>query len=153
MKSPVRSPREFWAGAIYAAIGGAAIIIGRDYGMGSAMKMGPAYFPTILGALLAAIGAISVVRSLLVSGPPIAAFAYRGLAMVVASIIVFAILARGAGLIVATFALVIVSARASVKFSWPQSIALAAGLVAFSALVFIMGLGVPLPLRGSWLGG
>jgi len=153
MKSLIRSPKEFWAGVIYATIGIAAIVIGRDYGMGSAMKMGPAYFPTILGALLAAIGAICILRSLLVSGPPIDAFALGALAMVIAAIVIFAILARGAGLVVAILALVMISSRASIKFSWSQSSALAAGLIAFCALVFVKGLGIPLPLLGSWFGG
>jgi len=153
MKALIRGPREFWAGVIYAAIGIAAIVIGRDYDMGTAMKMGPAYFPTILGSLLAVIGAICIVRSLLVSGKPIDAFALRGLAMVIAAIVLFGLLARGAGVIVAIVVLVMLSARASVKFSWSQSIALAAGLVVFSGLVFIKGLGVPLPLLGAWFGG
>lgn len=152
MRSLIRGPREFWAGVIYASIGIAAIVIGRDYDMGSAMKMGPAYFPSILGTLLAVIGAICIVRSLLVSGPVINGFALRGLAMVIAAIVLFAILARGAGVILAIVVLVMVSARASVKFSWSQSIALAIGLVVFSGLVFVKGLGVPLPLLGSWFG-
>jgi len=153
MKSPIRSPREFWAGVIYAGIGVAAIVIGRDYGMGSAMKMGPAYFPTILGALLTSIGAICIVRSLIVRGQAVDAFALRGLAMIIAAIVLFAVLARGAGLVVAIFVLVMVSSRASMKFSWSQSLALAGGLVAFCALVFVKGLGIPLPLLGSWFGG
>lgn len=153
MKPMIRSPREFWAGVIYVAIGAAAIIIGRDYDMGTAMKMGPAYFPTVLGTLLAAIGAISLIRSLLISGPPINAFALKGLAAVVAGIVLFGVLARGAGLIVAIAVLVLISARASIRFHWGQAIALAAGLVVFSALIFVVGLGVRLPLFGPWLGG
>lgn len=138
---------------MYAAIGIAVIVIGRDYGMGSAMKMGPAYFPTILGALLAAIGAICIVQSLLVPGAPVDAFALRGLAMIITAIVLFGVLARGAGLVVAILVLVIVSSSASIKFTWSQSLALAGGLIAFCALVFVKGLGVPLPLLGAWFGG
>lgn len=138
---------------MYATIGIAAIVIGRDYGMGSAMKMGPAYFPTILGALLAVIGAICIVRSLLVSGPPVDAFALRGLAMIITAIVLFGVLVRGAGLIAAILVLVLLSSRASIKFNWAQSLALAGGLIAFCALVFVKGLGVPLPLLGAWFGG
>ena len=138
---------------MYAAIGIAVIVIGRDYGMGSAMKMGPAYFPTILGALLAAIGAICIVQSLLVPGAPVDAFALRGLAMIITAIVLFGVLARGAGLVVAILVLVIVSSSASIKFTWSQSLALAGELIAFCALVFVKGLGVPLPLLGAWFGG
>ena len=153
MKSLIRNPREFGAGVIYAAIGIAAIVLGRNYGMGTATKMGPAYFPSLLGALLAAIGMIAIIRSLLVAGKPIEGFTFRGLAMVLAAIVLFGLLARGAGLVVAIFVLVMVSARASVRFRWSHSMALAGGLAAFCTLVFVKGLGIPLPLLGSWFGG
>ena len=57
--SPIeRNAKDFWTGVVYIAIGAAAIFIGRDYGMGTAMKMGPAYFPVILSGLLILIGAV-----------------------------------------------------------------------------------------------
>ena len=59
----IRSSKDFWTGVIYIAFGVAAILIAREYGMGTALKMGPAYFPTVLGALLIVIGAIAVIRA------------------------------------------------------------------------------------------
>ena len=56
MSSLIRSPKDFCAGLIYLAIGLGAIYIGRELPMGTAFKMGPAYFPTVLGGLLAFIG-------------------------------------------------------------------------------------------------
>ncbi len=153
MKSLIRSPREFWAGIVYATIGIAAIVIGQNYAMGTGMKMGPAYFPTILGALLALVGAISMVRSLLVAGRPVDPFALRAMTTILVAIVLFAVLVRGAGLVVAIFVMVMVSSRASIRFNWSHSIALAGGLAAFCALVFVKGLGIPLPLLGAWFGG
>ena len=62
----------------------------------------------------------------------------------------FGLIVRGAGLIVALPALVIVSAYGSIRFRWGESLALAAGLTLFCILVFLKGLGVPLPIVGSW---
>jgi hypothetical protein len=149
----IRNPKDFWAGIIYAAIGLAAIVIGRDYGMGSATKMGPAYFPTVLGAMLALIGLASIIRSFLRPSEPIGVFAYKGMALVLAATVLFGVLVRGAGVVIAIVVLVMMSAYGSIKFRWAPSLALAIGLTAFCVLVFIKGLGIPLPLLGSWFGG
>jgi hypothetical protein len=94
-----------------------------------------------------------VIRSFIVEGTPIGAFAIRGLALVIVSVIVFGLLIKGAGLIVALPVLVIISAYASSQFRWGPTLALAAGLTLFCAFVFLKGLGVPLPILGPWLGG
>jgi len=149
----IRSSKDFWTGLIYLFFGASAILIARDYGMGTALRMGPAYFPTVLGWLLIAIGAISVIRSFIVQGTPIGAFAIRGLALVIVSVIVFGLLVKGAGLIVALPVLVIISAYASNQFRWGPTLSLAAGLTLFCVFVFLKGLGVPLPILGPWFGG
>lgn len=62
MRSLIRHPKDSWTGMIFLLIDFAAVMIGRDYPMGSAGRMGPAYFPTILGSLLALTGMIRIVR-------------------------------------------------------------------------------------------
>jgi putative tricarboxylic transport membrane protein len=62
-------------------------------------------------------------------------------------------LVRGTGLIVVLPLLVIISAFASMRFRWRPTIVMAFGLTLFCVLVFIKGLGVPLPIFGSWFGG
>ena len=148
-----RNPKDFWTGLIYIAFGSAAIVIASDYGMGTAVKMGPAYFPTILGALLIGIGAISVIRSFVVPGAPIGAFAFKGLILVSVSVVLFGFVVRGAGLAVALPLLIIISAWASSRFRWGSTLLMAAGLTIFCALVFLKGLGIPLPIIGPWFGG
>jgi len=147
-----RNGKDFWAGIIYIVAGSGAWIISRDYGMGSAGKMGPAYFPTILGVLLTVIGIISILRSFLKSGSPIGVVAWKGLALIVVSTLLFGMIVRGAGLIIALPLLVIVSAFASSRFSWKYSLAEAAVITVFCIVVFLKGLGVPLPILGSWFG-
>src|SRR5512134_1298483 len=153
MNSFIRSPKEFWAALVYLGFGLAAVLIARDYGMGTAFRMGPAYFPTVLGGVLVLVGVISLARSFLRPGEPVGAIAFRPLLLVLAGIVASGFLLRGAGVAVALPVLVVVSARASGKFRWGPTLALAAGLTAFCVLVFLKGLGVPLPIIGPWFGG
>ncbi len=149
----IRSTKDFWSGALYIFFGLIALIVGRDYGMGTALKMGPAYFPSLLGGLLILVGAVSVIRSFIVKGTAIGGFALKPLAVVVGSVILFGALVRGAGLAIALPLLAMLSASASARFRWAPSIVMAAGLTIFCIFVFLKGLGVPLPLLGSWFGG
>ena len=148
-----RNPKDLYAGLIYIAIGVAAIYIGRELPMGTALQMGPAYFPTVLGGLLAFIGLISLLRSFLRGGMPIDSFAWRPLLIIVGATLVFGLLVRGAGLIVALPLFVLMTAFASAQFRWVPSLALAAATTVFCAVVFVAGLGVPLRLLGRWFGG
>jgi hypothetical protein len=149
----IRSTRDFWTGLIYIFFGLVAVLIAREYGMGTALRMGPGYFPTVLGALLTLIGVIALIRSFIAPGSPIGRLALKGLLLVVASTLVFGVILREAGLVIAMPVFVIMSAYASVHFRWGPSLALAAGLTLFCVLVFLKGLGVPLPILGSWFGG
>lgn len=152
MNPIARNAKDFWTGLIYIFVGSAALIISRDYDMGTAVKMGPAYFPTILSVLLMVIGIISVLRSFLKSGSPIGVVAWKGLVLIVASTLLFGMIVRGAGLIIALPLLVIVSASASARFNWKTTLAEAVGITVFSIIIFLKGLGVPLPILGSWFG-
>jgi len=147
-----RNAKDFLTGLIYLFVGCGALIISRDYDMGTAVKMGPAYFPTILSLLLMVIGIISVIRSFLKSGSPIGVVAWKGLVLIVASTVLFGMVVRGAGLLLALPLLVIISALASARFRWKTSLAEAVGITVFCIFVFLKGLGVPLPILGSWFG-
>lgn len=149
----MRNAKDFWTGLIYIFFGSSAILIARDYSMGTANKMGPGYFPTILGGLLLVIGVISVVRSFVIPGSPIGAFAFKGLVLVTVSVVAFGFVVRGVGLAIALPILVIISAYASAQFRWRPTLLLAAGLTIFCVFVFLKGLGIPLPIIGPWLGG
>lgn len=149
----IRSTKDLWSGLIYIFFGATAIILGRDYGMGSALKMGAAYFPTLLGWLLVLIGAIALVRAFVVQGSPIGSVAIKGLLLVVGSVLFFGLLVRGAGMVAALPLLVVSSAIASSRFRWTPTLLMAAGLTVFCVLVFLKGLGIPLPVVGPWLGG
>ncbi|HEX9662206.1 MAG TPA: tripartite tricarboxylate transporter TctB family protein [Candidatus Binatia bacterium] len=148
----IRSAKDFWSGLIYIFFGLSAIVIARDYGMGTALKMGAAYFPTILGGLLILIGAISVIRGFVIRGAPVGAIALKGLVMVVGATLIFGLTVRGAGLAVAIPILIVLSAAASSRFRWKPTLLMAVGLTLFCVLVFLKGLGIPLPVVGPWFG-
>ncbi|MGH7852912.1 MAG: tripartite tricarboxylate transporter TctB family protein, partial [Candidatus Binatia bacterium] len=88
----VRSSKDLYSGFIYVFFGVSAVIIGRDYSMGTGLKMGPAYFPTVLGYLLAAIGCISVIRAFMTQGTPIGRLPWKALLLIVGATIVFGLL-------------------------------------------------------------
>ena len=56
MKMELRNNKDFWAGMMLIGIGAAAMFIARDYRFGSALRMGPGFFPTILGGILIVFG-------------------------------------------------------------------------------------------------
>jgi putative tricarboxylic transport membrane protein len=153
LPSLIRSTKDFWTGILYVAIGLTAVLIAREYGMGTALKMGPAYFPTVLGYLLIAVGTISLIRSFIQPGSSIGGFTLKGLLLVIGPTLLFGFIVRGAGLLIALPVLAVASAYASLHFRWAPTLALAAGLTAFCILVFVQGLGVPLLILGSWFGG
>jgi putative tricarboxylic transport membrane protein len=152
MSSFICSPKDFWSGVIFVIFGLAAVIIGQDYSMGTAGRMGPAYFPTILGALLTVTGLVSVVRSMVRSGEPVGKFVYKEVLLILASTVLFGLLVRGAGLALSIILLVLVSGYASVKFKAGPFLMVAVGMAVFCVLVFTYGLGLPMPMFGPWLG-
>jgi Tripartite tricarboxylate transporter TctB family len=153
MASPLRNPKDLWPGVIFVATGLAAVLFGREYSLGTTTKMGPGYFPAVLGVMLALIGLALVVRSFLLAGERLGGFALKPLGLVLGATVLFGLLLRGAGMVVALVVLAAVSASASRQFQWGPAVALAVGLAAFSVLVFTKALGLPIPVRGVWFGG
>src|SRR2546421_11585207 len=122
-----RAAKHLWTGWIYVVFGSSPILLGREYGIGTAIRTGAASSPTILGGLLGGIGAISVIRSFIIPGTPIAAVAFKGLTLVTVSALVFGFLVRGAGLAVAFPLFVIIRGYVRPRFRWHPTLLLAAG--------------------------
>ncbi len=152
MNSLIKHPKDFYAGLMYAVIGVGAIVIARDYNMGTSTRMGPGYFPTILGTLLLISGGISMIRAFLHTGEAIRAFAWKEIFLVLGSVVLFGLMVRGAGLIPALALQVVVSAWASDKFRLRTALILGILSSIVSALIFVKGLGMPYALFGPWLG-
>ncbi|HEX2555717.1 MAG TPA: tripartite tricarboxylate transporter TctB family protein [Microvirga sp.] len=135
------------AGLAIATTGLAAVVVAQGFRKGAAHEIGPAYFPSVIGAMLAVLGAGLAVSALRrnepLSRPKTGAVSVRPL-LVLAGVILFAALIEEFGLAVAAFALVFLSALAGSSFRLLRTAALLVALVAFASLVFVVGLGLPI---------
>jgi hypothetical protein len=139
---------------MFTVAGLAAVYIAQDYSMGTAGRMGPAYFPTVLGGMLTIVGLIILGRSFFGKQEEgVREFAVKPLLLVLAAVLVFGFLFRQAGLMVAIPALIFISAVASPKFKVLPIALLAIGLSLFSWFLFVKMLGLPLPVLGPWFAG
>ena len=153
MPSLIRKPRDFWSGAVFFGLGVFAAVTALDYGLGTARKMGPGYFPLALGVLLAIIGFALVVRSLVGQREPaLPEFKWAPLAMVTGAVVVFGLIVRGAGLVPAVFLISVASAKASRNFGLLPALVIGVGSSLFSWALFVLALGLPLAAFGPWLG-
>jgi putative tricarboxylic transport membrane protein len=147
----VKSPKNFWAGLMFIAVGLFFAIGARNYDLGSAARMGPAYFPTMVGALLAVIGGAVVVQSLVIRGEKVQALPLRLILYMTAALFSFGYLLKPLGLVGALTLLVFVSAFAGHEFRLREAVVLAVALTILSVLVFVKGLGQPFPLWPAFL--
>ena len=149
----VRNTKDLLSGLFFVACGAFFVLVGQDYTFGSARRMGPGYFPTVLGVLLAILGVVVMARAVkMVPKKDEGEWAWRALAINCVGIVIFGVIVRGAGLIPAVFILAMVSAWASTKFRMLPSLLLATGLAVFSHFTFVKGLGLPFPPFGTWFG-
>src|ERR1044071_9004393 len=143
----IKSPKDFWAGLMFIGFGVFFMIWAlTHYQMGTAVRMGPAYFPTVLGGLLAVLGAIVLLGALAVEGPPVDTFHFRPLVLISVGCVLYGYLMKPLGLVGATAALVYVSAFGGHEFNWKEVTVLYVILIVFSILVFVKGLTLPFPL-------
>lgn len=143
----IRNPKDFWAGIMFLALGiFFSVWATTHYQIGSAVRMGPAYFPLLLGGLLAIIGAIVFFGALRFNGPPIPRIHFRPLILVLGACLAYGYLMRPLGLVLATVAMVFIAAFGGHEFRWKEVALLSLFLVLFSVLVFVKGLTLPFPL-------
>jgi len=146
MKTGFLNTKDFWAGIMFIGIGVAAMVISRDYRMGSALHMGPGYFPRMCGGILVGFGICIMAVGLRKSKGFKERLSLRGFIMIPASFILFGILMKWAGFIPAVMALVFVSAASGREFKFVEVSLLCFVLTAVSVALFVWGLGLPYPL-------
>jgi hypothetical protein len=138
--------KDFWAGMMFIGFGAAAMSIARDYRFGSAMRMGPGFFPTILGGILIAFG-VCIMAVGLGSGEKIQErLSIRALVLLPLSLILFGLLMQWAGFIPALVVLIFMSAASGKGFHFLEVLMLTGILVVAAVALFIWGLGLPFPL-------
>ena len=142
----VSAPKDFVAGLIFVSFGIAAFMIGRGYSFGTATRMGPGYFPALLGALLGVLGIVIAIRAIAIDGPPIDKFQLRPLGLILAAILLFAALLNTAGLVIAVLTLVVIACLGGHDVRPRDIILLCLGLAALAVGLFIVGLGLSLKI-------
>jgi len=144
----IKSQEDFWAGLMFIGFGLTAIVVATDYPMGSAMRMGPGYFPTYLGGIMMVLGAIIAFRSTKVQGEGIRAFGWRGLFFLSFAFFSYGLMIDNfdLGFILSISAVVFLSTLATREFRLVESLILMAVLALGTTALFIWGLGLPYPL-------
>ena len=142
-----RDRKDFNAGLLYVAIGGFFAGFATNYPMGSAVRMGPAYFPSILGALLVMLGMILVFRSFFVhdAEPPTKTH-WRPLLFILGAVIFFAVFIDRAGLIASSAMMMMLGALGGWDFKWKEQVVNSIVMTAACVGIFYHGLGLPFRL-------
>jgi hypothetical protein len=152
MKLRIKAPRDFWAGLMFIGFGLFFMVWAvTHYQIGSAVRMGPAYFPTVLGGLLAFLGILVLIESLTMEGPPVPRLAFRPLVLISAACVIYGYTMKPLGLIIATALLVFISAFGGHEFKWKEVSILYLILIVFSLLVFVKGLTLPFPICPAFM--
>jgi len=149
MNPSILNNKDFWAGLMLIAIGAAAIILARNYTFGSALRMGPGFFPVVLGGALILFGLYTLASGLRENVAIEASWSPRALIVLPLALILFGVLMQYAGFVPAMLVLIFASAAASTEFRFVEVLLFAVGLTALSVAVFIWGLGLPYPLFGG----
>jgi putative tricarboxylic transport membrane protein len=138
--------KDVWAGLMLIVIGAAAMFIARNYPFGTALRMGPGYFPMLLGGLLILFG-LAILAAGLRTGDKIAGtWSLRALIILPLSLVLFGVLMERAGFVPAMMVLIFGSATASTEFRFLEVLLFSIGLTALAAVVFVLLLGLPYPL-------
>jgi hypothetical protein len=122
----------------------------RALKIGSAADMGPGYVPRALAWILMGFGLTFALSGLRASRQALPRFDLRSLAFVLSALAVFALLLQKGGLVLATLGTLACSTCAVSDFKWRESLLFALVLTAFTVLLFVNGLGLPLPIWPRW---
>lgn len=160
----IKSQRDFFSGLMFAVIGGAFAIGSTTYTVGEGARMGPGYFPLVLGILLALLGMAILLQGLIVEtedGEKVGRWAWRPLVMVLLANCVFGILLGGLpsiglppmGMIIAIYALTFIASLAGDEFNARAAAVLATVLAVGSYVAFIWALNLQMPVWPTFLVG
>jgi len=159
----IKSQKDFFSGLMFMGVGVAFAWGASSYTIGNGARMGPGYFPLVLGVLLAFLGGIITFKALVVEtmdGDKIGSFAWRPLIFIILANVVFGALLGGLpsiglpsmGLIAGIYALTFVACLAGEKFNFKEAFILATILAVFSYLAFIKLLNLQFPVWPAFVG-
>src|SRR6266516_1432187 len=150
--------KDFWGGMLIIVLGLLFAVIARGipgvpflpgYSMGTPARMGPGFFPFYLGVILFALGLLTSVQGLrgkAGEGTAVDKFHWRPILLVLGGVVVFGIILKPLGMLIAGWVLVMIASVGSYEFQWKRSAILGAALTVFCAFTFVAGLKLPIPL-------
>ena len=152
MKLRVRNQPNLLSGLFFTVTGVGFGLYSRNYQMGTASQMGPGYFPVVLGGLLALIGLVITLQSLSPHQDEerIEPLFFKPMLLVLGPVILFGVMLMPTGLILSSLMLIVLTALASPEFNLKYVVPTALVLIVGCYLVFVYGLGLPIPV---WIGG
>ena len=146
--------KDLLAGGTFVGFGLAFAITSSTYEIGTAARMGPGYFPLVLGSLLVVLGVLIAVKAFVAAdGAEIGPVPWKALALLVVAFLFFGFTVRGLGLVPALFVTVFLAAMAGHRAKVVPAVVVAASLTALSVLIFVIALQLRLPYFGFWLQG
>lgn len=149
MKVALTRNMDFLAGLLMIVIGGGAFYMALDFPFGSALRMGPGYFPRVLSTILMLFGVFVMIRGLM-SGESIKGrWGFKPLAYIVVSLLAFGFIMERWGLFPALAALFFIASAANHFYKVVEVTILFVAMTAFAWVVFIYLLGLPYPLFGA----
>ena len=145
----IGSQKDFFSGLMFIVCGAAFGYGATNYSIGTGGRMGPGYFPLLLGTLLAILGVVITIKGLLAKTPDgdkIGKWAWKPLVFIIAANLLFGVLLGGLpsvgipamGLIAAIFGLVIVASLAGDGFNLKENLILSTILAVGSYAIFVM---------------
>jgi len=163
-KEQSNSPHPFWrmlarkdvlAGLLFIAVAALGLWLSRDYPIGTALRMGTGYVPRLLCWLLLGLGVVVLVQGLREAqdGRPLSAgdiSALRPVVFVTASLVIFGLSIERLGLVVSILLLTGVGAVAARGLRPLETLAAAFALIVLSWGIFILGLGLTIPVWPEW---
>lgn len=160
----IKSQKDFFSGLMFTVVGGSFALGASHYSLGNGARMGPGYFPLLLGIVLALLGLAVIAKSFAsgaADGDKIGKWAWRPLAYIIGANVLFGVMIGGLpsiglpsmGMIAGIYALVIVASMAGEKFSLKEALILSTILSVGSYLAFIKLLNQQFPLWPAFITG
>jgi Tripartite tricarboxylate transporter TctB family len=150
MNVDLRNNKDFLAGLLLIAVGAGGFFMALDYPFGSALRMGPGYFPRVLAGVLMTFGVFVLIRGIFTGEKVKGRWGWKPLAFITVSLVAFGFIMDRVGLIPALVVMFIVSALGGHEFRWKEVAILTVVMSAFAVAVFVYGLGLPYQLFPGW---
>lgn len=149
----IRNYRDFWAGVLFVVTGLAFMVLSTQYHVGSAAKMGPGYFPMILGGLMALLGLMVMLPAFARRSPELKVdrVDFKAIGLILVAVAVYAFTLPRLGFVVALFLLILIASLASHEFKLRTTLLSSVVLLVFSYLVFVKGLELQFPFLPAFL--